>query len=129
MATLQELLQYWRTQFNWHAQVAWLNEHFRHFKLPIGDIDLHFVHHRSDDPHAIPLLLVHGWPGSFVDFHKIIPKLQQKGGQALAAVDQRKIRLLPKLNFNFNQFRISSPKARCEQAVSISSSLGCTPSY
>ena len=60
---MQDLLAYWRGGYNWPKQEAWLNSHFRQFKLRVEDIDLHYVHHPSDDPNAIPLLLVHGWPG------------------------------------------------------------------
>ncbi len=83
LVSMQDLLAYWRSGYNWPKQEAWLNSHFRHFKLRVGEIDLHYVHHPSDDPHAIPLLMVHGWPGSFMDYHKLIPKLQQKGGQRI----------------------------------------------
>ncbi|KAL0045730.1 hypothetical protein WJX82_002875 [Trebouxia sp. C0006] len=76
---LQDLLAYWRGGYNWPKQQAWLNSHFRQFKVWVGEIDLHYGHHPSDDPNAIPLLMVHGWPGSFTDYHKLIPKLQQKG--------------------------------------------------
>lgn len=76
---IQELIEYWRTDFDWTVQQSWLNSHFRHFQLRIGDIDLHYVHHPSKSPQAIPLLMVHGWPGSFMDFHKVLPKLQQEG--------------------------------------------------
>ena len=74
---LQGLIDYWGSEFNWSKQEAWINSHFRQFELQIGDIDLHFVHHPSDDPNAVPLLMVHGCPGSFLDYHKLILKLQQ----------------------------------------------------
>ncbi len=81
VVSVQDLLAYWRGGYNWPKQQAWLNSHFRQFKVWVGEIDLHFVHHPCDDPNAIPLLMVHGWPGSFMDYHKLIPKLQQKGRQ------------------------------------------------
>lgn len=81
--SMQDLLAYWRGGYDWPKQEAWLNSHFRQFKLRVGEIDLHYVHHPSDDPNAIPLLMVHGWPGSFMDYHKLIPKLQQKGEQRI----------------------------------------------
>lgn len=71
-AALEELLAYWETEFDWRAQERQLNS-LKHFKID----DLHFVHQRSEDPNAIPLLLVHGWPGSIVEFMDIIPKLTQ----------------------------------------------------
>lgn len=60
----QELANHWATKFNWRKQEAYLNS-FPQFKLPVHGIDLHFVHLLSSEPNAIPLLLVHGWPGSF----------------------------------------------------------------
>ena len=86
---MQDLLAYWRGGYNWPKQEAWLNSHFRQFKLRVGEVDLHYVHHPSDDPNAIPLLMIHGWPGSFMDYHKLIPKLQLKGGQRIAPSSQQ----------------------------------------
>ena len=57
-------MQHWATKFDWRKQEAHLNR-FPQFKLPVNGIDLHFVHIRSADPDAVPLLLSHGWPGSF----------------------------------------------------------------
>ena len=81
----QELIEYWRTGFDWPKQQSWLNSHFRHFQLRIRDIELHYVHHPSNSPQAIPLLMVHGWPGSFMDYHKVLPRLQQKGQKSSAS--------------------------------------------
>ncbi|KAF8311281.1 alpha/beta-hydrolase [Clavulina sp. PMI_390] len=46
-----------------------------HFLAPIEDVNLHFIHERSERPDAIPLLIIHGWPGAFYDFRKIIDPL------------------------------------------------------
>jgi microsomal epoxide hydrolase len=71
---LRELLNYWQNEFDWRAQEAQLNQ-FDHFKTAIDDLGLHFIHQRSTHANAIPLLLVHGWPGSISEFTKIIPQL------------------------------------------------------
>ena len=71
---LKELLDYWRTEFNWRAQEEMLNQ-FSQFKTTIENIDLHFIHQRSSHENAIPLLLVHGWPGSVSEFSQIIDPL------------------------------------------------------
>ncbi len=71
---LAELLDYWENQFDWRAQEAMLNQ-FDQFTMPVGEIEMHFIHQRSPNPDAIPLLLVHGWPGSVSEFHKIIGPL------------------------------------------------------
>src|SRR5262245_49899751 len=71
---LRELAEYWRTEFDWRAQEAALNE-FPQFLTEIDGLDVHFLHVRSEDTHALPLILTHGWPNSFVEFSKTIPLL------------------------------------------------------
>jgi pimeloyl-ACP methyl ester carboxylesterase len=74
VAYMQDLVDYWRDRFDWRAQEAALNR-FRQFKVPLGGIDLHFIHEPGSGPNPMPLLLTHGWPGSVVEFHKILPML------------------------------------------------------
>jgi len=58
-----------------------LNE-FKHFKLTVQELNVHFIHERSANASAVPLILIHGWPGSVWEFHKIIPLLTDpKDGQ------------------------------------------------
>ena len=71
---LEGLLAYWQDGFDWRAQERRLNE-FDHFKTVIDGVDLHFIHQRSAEEDAIPLLLTHGWPGSFVEFANLIGPL------------------------------------------------------
>ena len=71
---LEELIEYWKDEFDWRAQEEKLNE-FDHFKTAIDGLDVHFIHERSLVDDAIPLLLTHGWPGSFVEFVDIIGPL------------------------------------------------------
>ena len=71
---LEELLDYWQSDFDWPAHQDALNK-FDHYKTILDAIDLHFIHQKSDRADAIPLLLVHGWPGSISEFQKIIPTL------------------------------------------------------
>lgn len=75
---LQELAEYWQNTFDWRKAEASLNS-FANFELNVNGIELHFIHERSSDPDAIPILLSHGWPGSVFEFHKIIPKLTDPG--------------------------------------------------
>ena len=79
LAYLDELLEYWQEGFDWRVQERQLNQ-FDHFKTVIDGVDLHFVHQRSPDPDAVPLLLIHGWPGSIVEFTGIIGPLTQPEG-------------------------------------------------
>ena len=71
---VRELVGYWRDGFDWRAQETALNR-FQQFKVPLGGIDLHFIHEEGKGPNPMPLLLSHGWPGSIVEFHKILPML------------------------------------------------------
>jgi microsomal epoxide hydrolase len=73
-AYLERLLAYWRDGFDWRAQERSLNE-LDHFLTTIEGVDVHFVHERSPNPDAIPLLLTHGWPGSFVEFMGLVGPL------------------------------------------------------
>lgn len=71
---MQSLLAYWREGFDWRAQEAALNA-FPQFRARLHDIDLHFLHARGRGPDPMPLLLMHGWPGSVFEFLDIIPRL------------------------------------------------------
>jgi microsomal epoxide hydrolase len=71
---LQELVAYWREEFDWRTQEAKLNE-FPQYTAPIAGIDLHFIHVPGVGPNPLPLLLSHGWPGSVWEFNKLIPML------------------------------------------------------
>ena len=71
---LTELIYYWENEFDWREQERTLNE-FDHFKTQIDEIEMHFIHQRSEHSDAIPLMIVHGWPGSISEFSKIIDPL------------------------------------------------------
>ncbi|HKU45802.1 MAG TPA: epoxide hydrolase [Burkholderiales bacterium] len=77
LSYLKDLLRYWREEFDWRAQEARLNG-FRQYTMPIGGIDLHFIHEPGRGPQPIPLLLMHGWPGSVWEFHRLIPLLTDR---------------------------------------------------
>ncbi len=80
---LRELLDYWQQDFDWRQQEARLNQ-FDHFKTEVQDLDLHFIHQRSSRSDAIPLLLVHGWPGSISEFTGILEPLSNPAGGEVA---------------------------------------------
>ncbi|TWD79349.1 epoxide hydrolase-like protein [Kribbella amoyensis] len=71
---LQELAEYWADGFDWRAQEAALNE-IPQFITEIDGQRIHFLHQRSPEPDAVPLILTHGWPGSPVEFSKVIGPL------------------------------------------------------
>lgn len=77
---IKRLAAYWQDGFDWRAAESRLNAELPQFStvVPVdgfGDIDVHFVHQRSDRPGGIPLLFCHGWPGSFLEVVKILPLL------------------------------------------------------
>jgi len=74
VAYLHGLVEYWRSAFDWRAEEARLNA-FPQYKVPLADIDLHFLHVPGKGPAPCPLLLLHGWPGSVFEFIEIIPRL------------------------------------------------------
>ena len=71
---LKGLAGYWATAYDWRGQEAALNE-FAQFTTVIDDQNVHFLHVRSPEPEALPLLITHGWPGSIAEFLDIIGPL------------------------------------------------------
>ena len=71
---VRDLVAYWKDHFDWRAQEAALNG-FSQFKVPLHDIDVHYLHVSGVGPNPYPLLLMHGWPGSVFEFLDIIPRL------------------------------------------------------
>jgi len=71
---LKALVNYWRDEFDWRKQERELNR-FRQYIVPLAGIDLHFIHEPGHGSHPMPLLISHGWPGSVLEFHKLIPML------------------------------------------------------
>ncbi|XP_056217944.1 epoxide hydrolase 1-like isoform X2 [Falco biarmicus] len=83
---LQKVVAFWRNQFDWRKQVEILNK-YPHFRTTIEGIDIHFIHVKpSYVPHGRavqPLLMVHGWPGSFYEFYKTIALLTEPAEHGL----------------------------------------------
>ncbi|MEM9620332.1 MAG: epoxide hydrolase [Pseudomonadota bacterium] len=87
LAYAQELHDYWLNEYDWSARQAYFNRHPQ-FTTRIDGVDIHFIHCRSEHSEARPLLITHGWPGSVVEFHKIIEPLLDPlahGGEAADA--------------------------------------------
>ena len=83
---LKDLVTYWRDAFDWRAAERRLNQ-FEQFKTRIDGLDIHFIHRRSRNANALPLVLTHGWPGSFVEFTKVIGPLTDPVGHGGRAED------------------------------------------
>lgn len=71
---LRTLVDYWSSSYDWRRCEALLNG-FGQYKTSIDGLDIHFLHIRSAEPGAMPLLLTHGWPGSILEFRKVIGPL------------------------------------------------------
>jgi pimeloyl-ACP methyl ester carboxylesterase len=87
LAYVQEVCGYWAEKYDWRAREARLNE-FPQWKTEVDGVDIHFLHVRSLHEDALPLLITHGWPGSIVEFHKVIGPLTnptEHGGNAADA--------------------------------------------
>ncbi|BAZ21451.1 haloalkane dehalogenase 2 [Kalymmatonema gypsitolerans NIES-4073] len=74
LATMNELVRYWGTEYDWRKAEAKLNA-LPQFVTNIGGLDIHFIHVRSKNPNALPLIVTHGWPGSVFEQLKIIGPL------------------------------------------------------
>jgi microsomal epoxide hydrolase len=74
LAYMKDLVAYWLGTYDWRAQESRLNA-WRQFTVPLGGIDLHFIHEPGVGPAPFPLVLSHGWPGSIVEFERLIPML------------------------------------------------------
>ncbi len=84
---LKELAGYWRSSYDWRRHEARLNE-FPQFTTTIDGANVHFLHVRSPEPDALPLVMTHGWPGSVVEFLNVIEPLtdpRSHGGDAADA--------------------------------------------
>src|SRR3954447_14357115 len=83
---LEALVRYWLNEFDWRKQEALLNQ-WPQFKTVVDGVDLHFVHVKGKGPAPLPLVLTHGWPGSFFEMHKVIGPLTDPGAPGGDAVD------------------------------------------
>src|SRR5207253_4820038 len=89
LATMQNLARYWATDYDWHKCEAKLNA-LPQFITQIDGLEIHFIHVRSKQPNALPLIITHGWPGSIIEQMKIIGPLTDPtafGGKAEDAFD------------------------------------------
>ncbi len=78
LAYVQELVAYWRSHFDWRAQERFINT-MSHYKAEVDGMGIHFVHEKGKGPNPMPLVLTHGWPGTFFEMHKMMPLLTDPG--------------------------------------------------
>jgi pimeloyl-ACP methyl ester carboxylesterase len=79
-SSIKTLHEYWLTKFSWREKEAEMNK-LPNFKTQIevegfGELDIHFLHQKSEVKGAVPLLFVHGWPGSFLEVARMLPFLK-----------------------------------------------------
>ena len=89
LSYIQQLVEYWRTEYDWRAQERALNR-WKHFKTTIDGQGIHFIHARGKGPAPLPLIISHGWPGSFYEFMNVIGPLTDPaayGGDPADAFD------------------------------------------
>ncbi len=71
---LRELTAYWLNEYDWRSEEARINS-FAHYRLMLDEVPIHFIHERGRGPAPIPIVLTHGWPWTFWDFHALIGPL------------------------------------------------------
>ncbi|GAB5585163.1 hypothetical protein Unana1_00063 [Umbelopsis nana] len=76
---VKRVADHWLNKFNWEKERAQLNE-FHHYKMNVDGLKVHLIHEPSSKPGAKPLVLIHGWPGSFCEFRKVIAPLRDGAG-------------------------------------------------
>jgi pimeloyl-ACP methyl ester carboxylesterase len=89
LATMQKLAGYWAKEYDWRKCEAKINA-VPNFVTNIDGVDIHFIHVRSKEKNAMPLIITHGWPGSFIEQMKVIAPLTDPvahGGKAEDAFD------------------------------------------
>ena len=76
LSVLEKIVDYWKNSYDWKYELARINK-MPHHKTIIQGLDIHFIHTVGDRNarFKVPLLLLHGWPGSVLEFYKVIPKL------------------------------------------------------
>src|SRR6476619_3120949 len=86
LATMQNLARYWGTDYDWRKGEAKLKA-VPHFVTEIDGLDIHFLHVRSKEKNALPIIITHGWPGSIIEQMKIIEPLTNPTAQGGTAAD------------------------------------------
>ena len=86
LARVQQLVDYWATDYDWRNLEARMKE-FPQFITEIDGLDIHFIHVRSPHANALPLIMTHGWPGSFLEFVKVIGPLSDPESHGVGAED------------------------------------------
>jgi microsomal epoxide hydrolase len=123
---LTELLNYWQEEFDWPAQQNKLNQ-LDQYTMQVSDLNMHFIHQRSSNPDAIPLLILHGWPGSISEFSHIVGPLTEPAEHGGNGADAFHV-IAPSLpGFGFSeipQSRGFNPEQMAHVVAELMASLG-----
>jgi pimeloyl-ACP methyl ester carboxylesterase len=112
---LRDVVEYWRDHFDWRASERRLNS-LPQFTIEIDGRIVHYVHVKGADPESVPLVLTHGWPGSFVEMYKIIPMLVDPTNNGLTGFRSFDV-IVPSLpGFGFSQAPASPGMNSCAVA-------------
>jgi pimeloyl-ACP methyl ester carboxylesterase len=82
---MQSLVDYWLTKFNWRDIEKEINS-YPNYIAEIDGFDIHFIHIKSKQKNKLPLIITHGWPGSFLEMLKLIPLLNENPDQSFDLV-------------------------------------------
>jgi pimeloyl-ACP methyl ester carboxylesterase len=107
LATLKPILEYWRDRFDWKKAELSLNAQPQ-FKMDIDGQKIHYIHVKGVDPESPPIILTHGWPGSFVEMYKIIPMLVNPTNNELPGFQSFDVAIPSLPGFGFSQAPIVS---------------------
>src|SRR3954470_3137192 len=86
---MRSLSNYWQHEFDWKLQLEALSG-LHHYRYKTEGLGIHFIHERGKGPNPIPLVLTHGWPGSFLEMMKVLPMLTDPashGGDPMDSFD------------------------------------------
>ncbi len=86
LKTIQQLVRYWQTEYDWRKIEAQLNA-LPQFVTEIDGVDIHFIHVRSRHENALPMIVTHGWPGSIIEQMKIVAPLTDPTAHGAKAAD------------------------------------------
>jgi microsomal epoxide hydrolase len=112
LAYMKELIEYWRNGYDWRARERKLNR-FPQFRARLGEHSIHFVHEKGSGEEALPLILTHGWPGSFVEYLDLVEPLahpERCGGEMRDSFDVV-VPSLPGYGFSSKPAQPLGPKA------------------
>lgn len=86
LAYTREVAEYWAATYDWRRCESMLNS-WPQYSTPIEGTDIHFIHRQSPEQDALPLIMSHGWPGSVIEFHKVIDALTDPAAHGGSAAD------------------------------------------